>query len=139
MPTRETIEKWSKINPEPWVKSLLWIALALLALSLIFRDVFSVKYMGFEASAGMAGVKDGQDTKTKPGEPGVPRGGVDTTYVSVCPPKTRAIGGSCTVKTGSVALQNFGPERNAKGEWQFACVWVSKVEGDALAVCVPEK
>lgn len=127
-------------NPEPWVRSALWIALALLVVVFAFRgDPIKINIAGAEIGLGEKGLKaEPGDTSRLPvaGDSAVRRSG--TTYVSVCPRKLRAIAGSCTILEGGGQLQNFGPEQTSDGSWQFVCVWSGQVaKADARAVCVP--
>src|SRR4051794_28274753 len=112
-------------NPEPWVRSLLWLALAVtLFVAVIYnRSPIKIEGGGIKVDVGQASVPAEQAPKPVPGGQSIKREGPGTTWVSECPPKTQAIGGICKLLSGGGALQNFGPERNDKGGSQFACVW----------------
>jgi hypothetical protein len=138
----EMSEIKERFNPEPWLRSVLWLALAVALFVAIFHgNPLKISGGGVDIELGAAGIpsEKAPAPAVTPGAHAIRRDAAGTTFVSVCPPKTRAIGGSCTIPlSGTGALQNFGPEMNDKGGWQFACVWGSKVDGDALATCLPE-
>jgi hypothetical protein len=133
-------------NPEPWVRSLLWLALTIAVVIAVVFDKTPVKIggAGVQVEIGKPAEPEraaGPTAVTQSGAPSVRRG-PGSVFASACPPRTRAIGGSCVVKSGTGWLQNFGPERDANGTWQFVCVWAwtsnAGVDGWAQAVCLPD-
>jgi hypothetical protein len=127
-----------RFNPEPWLRSVLWIALAAALVVTVYRgNPFEISGGGVKVVVGGPTIPGATAPGPKEGEKARQRDSAGTTFVSICPPKTRAIGGSCTIRSGNGALQNFGPELNTDGNWQFVCVWGGSVDGDALATCLP--
>jgi hypothetical protein len=131
----------SDFNPEPWVRSLLWLAIAVLVVISFFqKDALKIAVGSVVFERGGQAVPGDKALSAAAGTRGVQRDPAGTTYVSICPPKTRAVGGSCTILKGGGSLQNFGPEQATDGGWQFVCVWGSRVEAaDAQAVCLAER
>jgi hypothetical protein len=111
--------KLSEFNPEPWVRSVLWIAAAILITVLAFKgEAFKINIGGVSVERGTAS----EDSKGKPlavGTQGVTPAGHDpaTTRVSTCAPKTRAIGGSCIILKdgGSSRTSGLNKQRMALG------------------------
>jgi hypothetical protein len=128
-----------RFNPEPWVRSCLWVALAAAVLFAVFRGS-PVKLSGGGVDVEMGGqaVTGANVPEPQAGEPAIQRDTSGTTFVSICPPRTRAVGGSCWIKEHNTGtLRSFGAEFNKEGSWQFVCLWGDKVDGNARAICLP--
>lgn len=134
-------EESNRFNPEPWLRSVLWVAVAIAVMWTIFRgSPLKLSGGGVDVEFGNEAVSSG-DSATAPtvGGPTIQRDTAGATFISVCPKGTRAVGGSCWIKphTAAAALQNFGSVQNKEGSWQFVCAWVEPVQGDAQAICLP--
>ena len=112
-------EAKGRFNPEPWVRSALWlVAAVILAISFAFRMPLKISGAEFGVELG------GKSLAVSSGDTSIGRDARGSIFVSRCRRGTRAIGGSCVIKSGlGVRLQNFGPEQDSTGVWQFACVW----------------
>jgi hypothetical protein len=131
-------ESKERFNPEPWLRSVLWLALAAVIVATIFRgSPLKLSGAGVKVEIGGQSVPGANAPGPVVGGRAIQRDPAGTTFVSVRPSKTRAIGGSRTIKTGGGSIQNFGPELNSQGNWQFVCVWGGRVDGDAQATCLP--
>ena len=113
-------------NPEPWVRSLLWLALTIAVVIAVIFDKTPVKIggAGVQIEIGKPSEPEraaGPTAVTQSGAPSVRRG-PGSVFASACPPKTRAVGGSCvgwcvmTRPSDVFSAGGFG--RAAPGTWR---------------------